>query len=220
MLSRHNNLIVSQQVEPLQVVTGLETQNRYRVTDNEGEPLLFAHEESGFVKRQLLGSHRPLTLNVVDAEGSLRMVARRNHFWFFSHLELLYPDGSPIGRMERRLSFIGRRFELLENQGHAAMVHGPMMRPNTFWVRQHGREIGKITKEWGGLARELVSVADSFQVEFDSALPEPLRWLIVGAAFSIDMDFFESRNRWPGGIRPGTLGGHSFDTGGFMGRGI
>ena len=82
MLSHHDVLTVSQQVEPLQVVTGLETENRYRIVDHEGTPILFAYEESWFMRRQILRGHRPMTLNLVDGEGQLQMVAQRSHFCF------------------------------------------------------------------------------------------------------------------------------------------
>jgi uncharacterized protein YxjI len=221
MLSQHTVLTVSQQVEPYQVISNLETENRYRVVDQAGEAVLFANEESGFMSRQFLRSHRAMTLTVADSNGEVHMTAKRGRFWFFSHLDLLYPDGSPIGKLERRFALFGRRFTLTDVREGSAEIHGPITRPHTFWVRRNGAELAKITKEWGGVARELVTVADHFKVEFTGAgVAESLRWLIIGAAFAIDYDFFEDRRTLTGGIRPGTLGGHSHDTGGFTGRGF
>lgn len=220
MLSNHSVLSVIQQVEPLQVVTGIETENRYRVVDREGEPILFAYEESGFMSRQLLRGHRPITLNVVDPEGQLMMVCRRKHFWFLSHLELFNPDGSRIGKLDKRFSLLGRRFDLNCDQCEPAVVQGSLFRPHTFWVRRNGRDLAKITKKWGGLVREMVTVADQFEIEFnDAEVEEQLRWAIIGTAFAIDLEFFEKRGRF-GGLRFGTLGGHSVDSGGFSGRGF
>ena len=51
MLSDHSVLSMIQQVEPLQMLTGIETENRYRVEDEQGQPILFAYEESGFMGR-------------------------------------------------------------------------------------------------------------------------------------------------------------------------
>ncbi|PKB73466.1 MAG: hypothetical protein BZY75_01765 [SAR202 cluster bacterium Io17-Chloro-G7] len=220
MLSNHEVLRVSQQVEPLQAVTGIETENRYRIVDHNGDPILFAYEESGFMSRQLLGGHRPITMNVIGREGQLLMVARRKHFWFLSHLELLYPDGTLLGKMEQRFHLFGRRFNLIGVQGESAMVQGPMFRPHTFWVRRNGGDLAKITKEWGGLAQELVTVADHFTIEFHGPqVEEHLRWAIIGAAFAIDLEYFENRGG-RGGLRPGVLGGHSYDAGGFTGKGF
>jgi hypothetical protein len=51
----------------------------------------------------------------------------------------------------------------------------------------------------------MFTAADTFKVEFaDSTLSESMRWLILGAAFAIDLDFFEKRHSR--GIGLGVLG--------------
>jgi hypothetical protein len=203
MLSNHSVLSMIQQVEPLQMLTGIETENRYRVEDEQGHPILFAYEESGFMSRQFLRSHRPITVNVVDPEGQLQMVARRDYFWFLSHLEMLYPDGSLIGRLDKRFKLLGRRFDLNCDRCEPAVVQGSLFRPHTFWVRRNGQDLAKITKMWGGVAREMFTSADQFSIKFIAPLvEEPLRWAIVGVAFAIDLEFFEKRGG-SGGIRFG-----------------
>ena len=199
MLETLESLMVRQQVEPLQVFIGLETQNRYKILDNAGNEILFAYEESGFLGRQFLGGHRPLTIKIIDGEGNLQLIARRKFFWFFSHLELLSPEGAVLGRLQRRFKLIGRRFDLFDDQGKICSVEGPMLRPNTFWIKRDGVELAKITKKWSGIAREAFTAADNFSAEFtDSSLSESHRWLVLGAAFAIDLDFFENRARGTG----------------------
>ncbi len=199
MLETLESLMVRQQVEPLQVFIGLETQNRYKILDNAGNEILFAYEESGFLGRQFLGGHRPLTIKIIDGEGNLQLIAQRKFFWFFSHLELLSPEGAVLGRLQRRFKLIGRRFDLFDDQGKVGSVEGPMLRPNTFWIKRDGVELAKITKKWSGIAREAFTAADNFSAEFtDSSLSESHRWLVLGAAFAIDLDFFENRARGTG----------------------
>ena len=199
MLETHESLTVRQQVEMLQVFTGLETKNRYKVLGPQGDELLYAYEESGFLGRQFLGGHRPLTIRIIDGEGRDQLIARRKFFWFFSHLELFSSDGSLLGRMQRRFKIIGRRYDVFDAQEHVGFVDGPLLRPNTFWLRQGGVELAKITKRWSGVSREMFSAADTFHVEFtDHSLSESLRWLTLGMAFAIDLDFFERRGRRAG----------------------
>ena len=220
MLETYETLTVRQQVEMLQVFTGLETENRYKILDPNDNEVLYAYEESGFMGRQFLGGHRPLTLNIIDGEGKLLLTARRKFFWFFSHLVLLSPEGSLIGRMQRRLKLIGRRFDLYNDLGQVGFIDGPLLRPCTFWVRQNGRELAKVTKRWSGLSREMFTSADTFHVEFaDPMLSEPMRWLILGSAFAIDLDFFEKRGSGRIGLGFGSLGNNRFGSGGFTGRG-
>ena len=199
MLQALESLTVRQQVEMLQVFTGLETENRYKVLDPEDNDILFAYEESGFFGRQFLGGHRPLTIKILDGQGTLQLIARRKFFWFFSHLEFLSPEGRALGRMQRRFKLIGRRFDLFDDQGGVGTIEGPLLRPNTFWLRKDGVELAKITKMWSGIGRETLTVADNFRTEYiDASLSESLRWLVLGAAFAIDLDFFENRPRGGG----------------------
>ena len=75
-----------------------------------------------------------------------------------------------------------------------------MFRPNTFFLRQEGTDLARIVKKWSGIGREMFTAADNFHVEFaDPSLSEASRWLVLGTAFAIDLDFFEERGR-RGGI--------------------
>ena len=194
MLEAYETLTVRQEVEMLQAFTGLETKNRYRILDSEGNDVLFAYEESGLIARLLLRGHRPLSITVVNNEGEPQLVARRRFFWFFSHLEMFTLDGGILGRMQRRFKLLGRRFDLYDANGPVGQVEGPLFRPNTFWLRSDGSDSMKVTKRWSGITKEMLTAADNFQIEFtDSSLSETMRWLSLGVAFSIDLDFFEKR---------------------------
>ena len=206
MLEAYEHIMVRQQVEPLQVFTGLEMSNRYRVVDYSGNDILFAHEESSFIGRQFLGSHRPLTLNIIDSQGTVLLAASRRFFWLLSHLELRRSDGSVVGGMQRRFKMLGRRFDLYDESRLVGTIEGPLLRPNTFWLRVNGIESAKITKQWSGVSREMFTAADTFHIEYtDKSLSEQMRWLILGAAFAIDLDFFENRGR-RGGVNIGGFG--------------
>ena len=209
MLENYETLSIRQEVEILQVFTGFETKNRYRVIGPAGNDILFVYEESEFIGRQFLGGHRPLTLSFINSEGNVLLTARRKFFWFFSHLEFLSPEGATLGRMQSRFKLLGRHFELADFQGNSLTIEGPLLRPNTCWLSHAGRVVAKITKQWSGIAREMFSVADTFHVEFmDSTLSDSLRWLILGAAFSIDLDFFERKGGFVGWFGIGGDGGN------------
>jgi len=195
VLERHETLTVRQEVEALQAFSGLETKNRYKVVDSSGAQVCFAYEESSFLARQFLGSHRPLTLHIVDAQGSPLLLARRNFYWFYSHLEFLSPQGEFLGRLERRMGFLNRRFDLYDQQGLLCEVKGPMFKPNTFVLQHESTELAKINKQWSGIGREVFTAADNFHVEFSNqSTTEARRWLFLGTAFAIDLDFFEKRS--------------------------
>lgn len=193
-LTRYQQLVVRQQVEPLEVFTGFETKNRYCVIAPEGETVLFAYEKSGFLGRQFLRTHRPLTLHVMDCQRQPVLKASRDFFWFFSHLHVSDGTGRPLGFLRRRFAVLERRFILEDHTGHpSAEIRGPLFRPNTFVVHEQGTELARITKRWSGLLKEGFSKADTFQIEFAGpGRDQDFSLLILATAFAIDLDFFES----------------------------
>lgn len=209
MLESYPSLMVQQQVEAMQVFSGLETNNRYRILDPDGTEVLYASEQSGFLARQLLRTHRPLTITVVDPQGTVQMTAHRKFFWLMSHLAMDDPRGASMGRIDRRFKMAGRRYEISDGQGEVLELRGPLLRPHTFMLERDGVELGRITKRWSGMAREMFTAADTFQVAFEpqdgegaaplAPLSESMRWAMLAAAIVIDLDFFENRSRGGGG---------------------
>ena len=102
---------VQQLAETVEVLTPFETRNRYAVPPPQGEPLLYAFEESGFLGRQFRGNHRPLTPHGVDPQRQRALTARRGFFWFSSH-HVEDASGQPLGSLRRRFALLGRRFTL------------------------------------------------------------------------------------------------------------
>ena len=193
-LRKHQELVVRQEVEHLEVFTGLETSNRYSVMTPEGETLLYAYEESGFLGRQFLRNHRPLTLHVVDNESKPFLTATRGFFWFLSHLHVRDASDGPVGSLRRRFAVLKRTFSLEDPAGRPlAEVRGQLIRPNTFMVYKQGSEVARITKQWSGALREVFSDADTFHIQVDhSQVDQNLARLVLATAFAIDLDFFES----------------------------
>ena len=103
----------------------------------------------------------------------------------------------------------GRGVDHSDGQGDHGTVHGSMLGPNTVWLRRNGEDVGKITKRWSGVGREMFTRADTFHVEFTPSdgepsaqppLSESMRWTVLAAAIAIDLDFFEDRGGRRGGM--------------------
>lgn len=215
MLESYPSLMVKQQVESLQVFSGLETNNKYRILDLDGADVAYAYEESGFLARQVLRNHRPMAITMMDAQGTVVLTASRKFFWFLSHLEMEGPGAVSAGRIDRRMKMVGRLYEVTDGQGETLQLVGPMLKPHTFKLMRDGVEVGRVTKRWSGAGREMFTSADTFQVAFESQeegglaplapLSEAMRWVMLGAAVVIDLDFFENRTSrgGRGGLRVG-----------------
>ena len=181
-------------MEHLEAFTGIETENRYSVSTPDGEQLLYAYEESGFLARMFLKSHRPLEIHVVDGDDEHLITAGRGFFWFLSHLHVRDGSGREIGSLRRRFSVLNRRFELEDSRGALlAEIRGPRLRPNTFMVYKQGEEIGRVTKQWSGIGKEVFTDADTFRVQIDTGRADrDFSLLMLASALAIDLDFFES----------------------------
>ena len=197
-LARYPELVVRQEVEHLEVFVGFETANRYSIHTPEGVSAMYAAEESGALTRQFMGTHRPLTIRVVDSGGQPVLTASRKFYWFYSHLHVADEAGSPIGSLKRQFAMMRRRFSLLDAKAsQIGRVDGGPFRRNTFTVENgQGVELGRIVKQWSGLAREAFSDADTFQIQFsDQERSQEFRLMLLAAAFAIDLEFFEDKGR-------------------------
>ncbi len=195
-LANYQELVVRQTKEMLEIFTGFETANRYRILTPEGEEAMFCYEESGMLSRQFMGSHRPLNLHVVDNKGDPILNASRNFFWFFSHLNVQDGSGAPIGSLHRKFGMLHRKFALLDSGGQQiAGLNGSLFRRYTFTLNNAGgQEMGRIVKQWGGILREGFTDADTFSIQFsDVERSQEIRLLLIASAFAIDLDFFENK---------------------------
>ena len=197
-LARYTELVVRQEVEHLEVFVGFETANRYSIHTPEGGSAMYAAEESGALTRQFMGTHRPLTIRVVDSQGQPVLTASRKFYWFYSHLQVEDEAGSPVGSLKRQFAMMRRRFSLMDaNASQIGQIDGGPFRRNTFAAENaQGVELGRIVKQWSGLAREAFSDADTFQVQFsEQERSQEFRLMLLAAAFAIDLDFFEGKGR-------------------------
>lgn len=193
-LTRYSELVIKQQVEQIEIFTPFEAANRYSVYTADGAQLMYAYEESGDMSRQFAGSHRALSIHVVDGDGSPVLNASRDFFWFRSHLRV-DADGRRIGALNRIFG-LGRKFALVDaNDREITRLTSGLFRPHTFIANAVGDgEIARVTKQWSGFGREMFTDADTFVVQFtDSNADNDFRLLMLASAFAIDLDFFENQ---------------------------
>lgn len=191
-LAQDGRLVVKQRVEGWEAITGIETKNRYEVMTPDGRTVLLAYEESGGWGRVLLQRNRALTLHIADLDGRELLSASRAFFWFFPTMHVTTADGRPVGAIRRKFGLLKRRILLENAQGHTiAEVTGSVFRRYTFMVNRRGQEVGRITKQWSGMGREMFTDADTFTVDLPAEDDDDLQSLVLATAFAVDLDFFE-----------------------------
>jgi len=187
-------LIVQQKKEWGEILTGFETKNKYSIRDPQGNELYFAAEESNLLLRLFLKMLRPLTFHIVSKEGSKILKIKKPFRFYFHEVTIQDDHGKGMGRVRREFSLFKRNFTIFDAMGvEIYKITGPFLHPWTFHIVNNGNEVGKISKKWSGLGKELFTDADNFSVEFGSISDLNHKASLLGALFLIDLLYFESK---------------------------
>src|SRR6185503_21160324 len=133
-------LTVRQRKRWLELLLNFEMRNSYDVYDDRQMPVFRVREQGNgvlsFLKRVFLGPLRPFGALVTDLGTDDPVMALRRPFRFFFHrLEVTSADGTPLGAIQRRWSWLRRIYVIEDASGNVvADVFGPILRPWTFEV--------------------------------------------------------------------------------------
>lgn len=215
-LAQIDQLIVKQQIELLEALTGFETRNRYRVFNNLGQQVYFAQEESDCCMRYMCGPARAFEIIITDNNGLAVMKFRREFkccagcCWcansegcaFYLYVEA--PPGNPVGYVRQEQSSWKPNFSLYTTDDQPlARIHGPCCICNCpccgdveFPVMSPDdtNQIGRVAKQWSGALREWLTDADTFSVTFPMDMDVRMKAVMFGALFLIDFMYFEKQN--------------------------
>lgn len=194
-LSAIEGLVIRQQKEWGEILTGFETKNKYIISDVIGNRLFLAEEESGsLLLRWFLRALRPFTINVLAENGRAILRVRRPFRFYFHRVEIFNARGQLLGAVERRFSILRRIYSVFNKSGEEIFqLFGPLFHPWTFHIKNGEMEHGKITKKWSGLLKEGLTDADNFGVMFPARWETELKALFLGAVFLIDFVHFENK---------------------------
>lgn len=148
-----------------------------------------------FVSKQLM----PTRVEVREIpDNSLVFTISRGWYLFRSRVEIHDADGVMVGYLKSKLfSFSGGFHVYDKNDKQFAEVKGNLFGFNyRVLTPDHDFEMGKVTKKWGGIAKELFTSADTYMVEVNDDLQEqPIgKMLVLAAALATDMIFKSGSN--------------------------
>jgi uncharacterized protein YxjI len=189
-------LIIKQQKEWKEILSGFETRNKYDVVNTSGAVLFQVEEEGGsfstIITRFLLKALRPFTMHIFSTDGNEIFRLKRPFRFFFHKLEVCKSNGTPLGIIERRFAVLRRIYSVQDPNGNETFqLFGPILHPWTFQIKKHGEELGKITKKWSGLLKESFTDADNFGITFPGGIDVNQKATFLGALFLIDFVHFE-----------------------------
>jgi uncharacterized protein YxjI len=199
-LEQANSLIIRQQKEWGEILTGFETKNRYDVMDHMNNPLIEALEESDSVMatitRLFLKALRPFTMHLFSPGGTGLYKLTRPFRFYFHELDVCQSNGAPLGKIKRRFAMLRRIYTVIDRNGNEIFeLFGPLLHPWTFQIKKGGQELGKITKKWSGMVKESFTDADNFGITFPSGIDLSQKAVLLGAVFLIDFVHFENSGK-------------------------
>jgi uncharacterized protein YxjI len=170
-----------------------EMRNQYRIFDETGAQIgaMEQEKQSALAFLARLGSDLdvalPVTLNVLDAAGMPVLVFHKP--WFSMTLKVARPDGMQLGTISKRIRLGKARFTLTDTSGsEMGEVRAENWRARDFAIFDaSGTEVAKVTKKWRGLATEVFTDADTYVVNLESGVTDPLRSLALAASLAIDL---------------------------------
>ncbi|XP_030372989.1 phospholipid scramblase 1-like [Scaptodrosophila lebanonensis] len=206
-LSSVNQLLIKQNVELLEAFTGSETNNKYAIKNVLGQDVYMAFEDTACCTRMCWGLARPFDIKIVDnfqreVIHLSRALACKSCFpCCLESVEVTAPPGTKIGSIEQEWTLCSHSFKVKDHLGDTVLrIEGPFCTMSICGnvdfdiVSLAGNKVGKISKQWSGLARELFTDADFFGITFPLDLDARIKAVLLGATFLIDFMFFENNN--------------------------
>jgi len=187
-----NKVIVKQEIETIEIFTNFETKNKYSINTEDGKQLYYAYEDgSNFFIRQILGSHRPITLNVIDSAKSTMFTLTRAFFFFLPDHDVK-SNNVTAGSIKGKWTWFNRTFEINAPSGKL-LCRAKFPHIWTFDIFRGSQKVGQILKKWSGVGKEMFTDADTFMVDFGVINDDPTKKMILATAFAIDLRYFEMK---------------------------
>lgn len=205
-LATVDQLLVQQKVELIEAITGFETNNKFNVKNTLGQKVYWAAENNDCCTRNCCGPLRRFKMQVYDAYQNevilLRRPAACDSCFFPCCLQSIHvesPPGRRIGSVQQKWSMCYPYFSIKDVHDDTILrIEGPFCTWSICGndvefkiLTMDGAQIGKISKQWSGLARELFTDADFFGISFPMDLDVNTKAIMLGACFLIDAMFFE-----------------------------
>jgi uncharacterized protein YxjI len=173
--------------------------NEYKVYDGTATPVgRIVQRVSGWHKVLRLFLNKamfPFTLEIVDNNDAVLVTIKRGWTFWMSKITILDAEGNVSGLIKQKFKLLKPRFQILNAEGEQiAEINGDWKAWNFGITDNNGRAIGFINKKWAGVAKELFTSADKYQVTIIPEYAEDQNKVnIVATAITIDMVLKENK---------------------------
>jgi uncharacterized protein YxjI len=125
----------------------------------------------------------------------VQATVKRGWTFWMSSIDILDHQGQAIGKIKQQFRLLKSRFRIYDAQEQlVAEINGDWKAWDFVISDAQGQAIGAISKKWSGLAKEMFTTADKYNVGINPALTKPeQKVVILAAAITIDMVLKESK---------------------------
>ncbi|HEX8914933.1 MAG TPA: phospholipid scramblase-related protein [Humisphaera sp.] len=159
------------------------------------QPVGVAQEKPNMLMRIIFKEKAPTAIEVRDTAGNLALTVHKP-LALFGRPKIKVTDaaGAELGYFVSKMFSIGGGFHVYTPQGQAmAEVKGNWKAKDFRMVTPDGTELGKVSKQWAGMAKEFFTSADNYVVGVADAVAGDVRTkvLMLAAALTIDVVYNE-----------------------------
>lgn len=204
-LTQIDQILIHQKVELLEALIGFETNNQYEIKNSLGQKIYKAKEKNDCCTRNCCGSLRSFDMKIKDNMDRevIRLIRpfRCVSCWCpccLQEMEVQAPPGTTIGYVKQDWHPFLPKFTIQgPNKENLLKLEGPCFACNccgdvNFELKgKDDQTIGRISKQWSGLLKEVFTDTDNFGIQFPLDLDVKLKAVLMGACFLIDFMFFE-----------------------------
>lgn len=202
-----NQILIHKTVDLVEVFTGCERKNKYRICNTMSQQVYFALEETDCCTRLWCGPGRAFEMAITDSMQRevihLSRPVRCQCCWWpccLQVIEVQAPPGTVIGYVQQKPTPWKPKLEVQDAQHqHIMTINGPCCLCACLDMQfpvssADGSSEIMITKQWTGCTRETFTDAANFGIQFPLDLDVKFKAILLGAAFLVDFMFFEHSN--------------------------
>ncbi|EOR02837.1 hypothetical protein E3P92_03145 [Wallemia ichthyophaga] len=215
------SLVVIRQLEMMNIFVGFEQSNKYAMLDIHGNPIGYLVEQDdsllGQLGRQLFRTHRPFNFLIMDKDGQHVLRIHRPFSLINSIIGVYSVENHVlVGEAQQSWHLLRRRYnQFLQRNGdfeQFGAIDSPFLAWDFSVLDINSRVSASISRNFGGLGRELFTDTGQYIVKFDSsqnhvrhsersrALTLDERAVVLANAISIDVDYFSRHSSHSSGL--------------------
>lgn len=172
----------------------IEVNNEFKILDEQGTQIGAIRQEGQSALKKVLrfvgdvDQFLTHTLGVFDASGTKVVELTRPRKLIKSKVIVKDGTGREVGRIVQKNVFGKIRFDLEDTQGqNLGQIKAENWRAWDFAIVDAGdNEIGRISKKWEGLMKNVFTTADNYVLEVAPAVTGDLRLIALASAAGID----------------------------------